>query len=175
MPLIGKKSKNIPLPAFIYRPTSKAGYVLKNHLGRPFSHEARRRFVRSDGFHVEYFTAENGSRRGRFDLRNVCFLCMSVDPDAGSYAIDVHIAVNGDAALTKMITVAFPDEAKEAVVDFYKRQRDGFIREEAAVVQPGESIVGLEAPSKECVEECLRRFEANAALLDSSFTDRFND
>ena len=25
-----------------------------------------------------------------------------------------------------------PDEAKEAVVDFYKRQRDGFIREEAA-------------------------------------------
>ena len=42
------------------------------------------------------------------------------------------------------------DEAKEAVVDFYKRQRDGFIREEAAVVQPGESIVGLEAPSKEC-------------------------
>ena len=68
-----------------------------------------------------------------------------------------------------------PDEAKEAVVDFYKRQRDGFIREEAAVVQPGESIVGLEAPSKECVEECLRRFEANAELLDSSFTDRFND
>ena len=68
-----------------------------------------------------------------------------------------------------------PDEAKEAVVDFYKRQRDGFIREEAAVVQPGESIVGLEAPSKECVEECLRRFEANAALLDSSFTDRFSD
>ena len=49
------------------------------------------------------------------------------------------------------------------------------IREEAAVVQPGESIVGLEAPSKECVEECLRRFEANAELLDSSFTDRFND
>ena len=68
-----------------------------------------------------------------------------------------------------------PDEAKEAVVDFYKRQRDGFIREEAAVVQPGESIVGLEAPSKECVEECLRRFEANAALLDSSFADRFSD
>ena len=68
-----------------------------------------------------------------------------------------------------------PDEAKEAVVDFYKRQRDGFIREEAAVVQPGESIVGLEAPSKGCVEECLRRFEANAKLLDSSFTDRFND
>ena len=68
-----------------------------------------------------------------------------------------------------------PDEAKEAVVDFYKRQRDGFIREEAAVVQPGESIVGLEAPSKECVEECLRRFEANAQLLDSSFTDRFSD
>ena len=112
MPLFGKK--NIPEPAFVYRPTRKEGYVLKNHLGQPFVRGARRRFVRSNGFHVEYFKAEGTGRRGRFDLRNVSFICASVDPDAGAQAIDMHIAVNGDAALTKMITWAFAeDDAKE--------------------------------------------------------------
>ena len=112
MPLFGKK--NMPEPAFVYRPTRKEGYVLKNHLGQPFARGARRRFVRSNGFHVEYFKAEGTGRRGRFDLRNVSFICASVDPDAGAQAIDVHIAVNGDAALTKMITWAFAeDDAKE--------------------------------------------------------------
>ena len=102
-----------------------------------------------------------------FDVAEPVKACPPGAGDAGAPLIIMRYRKH-DASWT-------PDQAKEAVVDFYKRQRDGFIREEAAVVQPGESIVGITAPSRECVEEGLRTFARNAKMLESSFADKFAD
>ena len=69
--------------------TAFAGWVRKSHLGRPLepSSGGLERWLVLDGFHVAYFKDNSlAKRHGRFDLRNVSFICASVDPDAGAHA-----------------------------------------------------------------------------------------
>ena len=67
------------------------------------------------------------------------------------------------------------DESKAAVIDFYRRQRDGFINPEAAVVPPADSIVGLESPTPDAIAYALELFEANGARLTKDFAELFAD
>ena len=60
----------------------RRGWVCKSHRGSPFAKHRLRRFLVSDGFHVQYFADEALRHRcGRFDLRNVLCLRASTDPD----------------------------------------------------------------------------------------------
>ncbi|KAH8054775.1 hypothetical protein JL722_8723 [Aureococcus anophagefferens] len=67
-------------------------------------------------------------------------------------------------------------EAGQAkVLDFYKRQRDGFLNEEAAVVPLEDSVVGLQAPSLAALERALAYFVAQEALLSKDYKALFDE
>lgn len=57
--------------------------------------------------------------------------------------------------------------------EFYKSQRDGFVNADAAVVAPADSVVGLAAPTLECLNLALATFEANKALLAPAYRATF--
>ena len=74
----------------------RRGWVDKSHRGSSFAKHRLRRFLVSDGFHVQYFADETMRfRKGRFDLRNVLCLRASTDPDC-AHGVDILLSESSD-------------------------------------------------------------------------------
>ena len=74
----------------------RRGWVDKSHRGSSFAKHRLRRFLVSDGFHVQYFADETMRfRKGRFDLRNVLCLRASTDPDC-MHGVDILLSESRD-------------------------------------------------------------------------------
>jgi len=91
------------------------GWVEKSHRGSSFAKHRLRRFLVSDGFHVQYFTDETMRfRKGRFDLRNVMCLRASTDPDC-AHGVDILLSESRDIPPQHTKTVVL-DWGSEAVL-----------------------------------------------------------
>ena len=67
-------------------------------------------------------------------------------------------------------------QAGQAIVlDFYKRQRDGFLNAEAAVVPVGDSVVGLQAHSLASLEAGVKMLERFGGLLHADYAAKFKE
>ena len=91
------------------------GWVEKSHRGSSFAKHRLRRFLVSDGFHVQYFADEAMRfRKGRFDLRNVLCLRASTDPDC-AHGVDILLSESRDIPPQHTKTVVL-DWGSEAVL-----------------------------------------------------------
>ena len=93
----------------IERRLAHKGWVYKSHRGTPLAKSRLRRYLVSDGFHVQYFS--DGAMRhrcGRFDLRNVLTLRASTDPDC-LYGLDVLLSESREIPpkVTKTVLLDF--------------------------------------------------------------------
>ena len=93
----------------IERRLAHKGWVYKSHRGTPLAKSRLRRYLVSDGFHVQYFSDDAMRHRcGRFDLRNVLTLRASTDPDC-LYGLDVLISESREIPpkVTKTVLLDF--------------------------------------------------------------------
>ena len=96
---------------------ARRGWVEKTHRGSTFAKHRLRRFLVSDGFHVQYFADEAMHiRKGRFDLRNVLCLRASTDPDC-AHGVDVLLSESRDIPPqhTKTVVLDWGSEAALAL------------------------------------------------------------
>ncbi|KAK7250402.1 hypothetical protein SO694_00007624 [Aureococcus anophagefferens] len=110
-----------------------------------------------------------------FDLS----ILLDVSDPAKACGAPLGAAKAGDPLLAARYVAHRKAEGQEAgqakVLDFYKRQRDGFLNEEAAVVPLEDSVVGLQAPSLAALERALAYFAAQEALLSKDYKALFDE
>ena len=96
----------------------RRGWVDKSHRGSSFAKHRLRRFLVSDGFHVQYFADETMRfRKGRFDLRNVLCLRASTDPDC-AHGVDILLSESSDIPPRHTKTVVL-DWGSAAVLELW--------------------------------------------------------
>ena len=96
----------------------RRGWVDKSHRGSSFAKHRLRRFLVSDGFHVQYFADETMRfRKGRFDLRNVLCLRASTDPDC-AHGVDILLSESSDLPPRHTKTVVL-DWGSAAVLELW--------------------------------------------------------